>query len=149
MNLCYFSFMRKRVWRKLEKIGDIPLTCTFKEIHFNRKRSFYYSYQQTFCISNTHSLFMFCTQKHLSNVTHKRTSSGDKDFLLHLANWNWFDYLENVPELSEMLSFKRIKVSHPNIRIKTFGLISRFSQYWAVVSATCNFRKIQFSVEWH
>ena len=27
-------------------------------------------------------------------------------------------------------------------------MISRFSQYWAVVSATCNFRKIQFSVEW-
>ena len=23
---------------------------------------------------------MFCTQKHLSNVTHKRTSSGDKGF---------------------------------------------------------------------
>ena len=39
-------------------------------------------------------------------------------------------------------------MSHPNLRIKTFGLISRFSQYWAVVLATCNFRKIQFSVEW-
>ena len=39
-------------------------------------------------------------------------------------------------------------MSHPNLRIKTFGLISRFSQYWAAVSATSNFRKIQFSVEW-
>ena len=86
VNLCYFSFMRKRLWRKLEKIGDIPLTCTLKEILFNPKRSFYYSYQHTFCINNTHSLFMFCIQKHLSDVTHKRTSSGDKDFLLHLAN---------------------------------------------------------------
>ena len=78
-----------------QKIGDIPLTCTLKEILFNRKRSFYYSNQQTFCINNTRSLFKFCTQKHLSNVTHKR-------FLSHLANSNWFDYLESLPELVEM-----------------------------------------------
>ena len=80
--------MWKRIWRKLRKIGDIPLTCTLMEILFNRKRLFYYSNQQTFCINNTRSLFMFCKQKHLSNVTHKCTSSGDKGLLSHLANSN-------------------------------------------------------------
>ena len=107
--LCYFCFMWKRIWRKLEKIGDIPFTCSLKEILFHSKRSFYYSNQQTFCINNTRSLFMFCTQKHLSNVTHKRTSSGDKGFFSHLTNSNWFDYLESLPELAEMFSFNASK----------------------------------------
>ena len=119
VNSCYFCCMWKRIWRKLQNIGDIPLTCTLKEILFNRKRSFYYSNQQTFCFNNIRSLFMFCTQKHLSNVTQKRTSSGDKGFLSHLANSNWFGCPENLPELAEMLN-------------------------WNVVTATCNSRKIQF-----
>ena len=104
-----FWFMWKRIWRKLQKIGDIPLTWKLKEILFNRKRWFYYSNQQTFCFNNTRSLFMFCTQKHISNVTHKRTSSGDKGFSSHLANSNWFDYLESLSELAEMFSLNASK----------------------------------------
>ena len=52
---------------------------------------------------------MFYTQKHLSNMTHKRTSSGDKGFLSHLANANRFDYPESLPELAEILSFNATK----------------------------------------
>ena len=42
-------------------------------------------------------------------MTYKRTSSGDKGFLSHLANSNCFDYLESFPELTEMLSFNASK----------------------------------------
>ena len=64
------TYMAEVTKKKKKKIGDIPLICTLKKILFNRKLSFYYSNQQTFCINDTRSLFMFCTQKHLLNVTH-------------------------------------------------------------------------------
>ena len=53
--------------------------------------------------------FIFCQQKHLSNVTHKHTSSGDMGFLPHLANSNWFDYLESRPEQAKILQFNPSK----------------------------------------
>ena len=98
-------FHVKMYMAEVIKNDDIQLSCTLKEILFNRKLSFYYSNQQTFYIDNTCSFFMFCTQKHLSNVTHKRTSSGDKGFSYYLANSNGFDYLESLPELAKMVSF--------------------------------------------
>ena len=65
VNLCYFSFMRKRIWRKLEKIGDIPPFCTLKEILFLLKNDHF------IIVTNKHSALI--THIHFSCSAHKNT----------------------------------------------------------------------------
>ena len=64
----------------------------------------------------THVHFSRSAHKNnLSTVNHKRSLSGDKGYLSDLANSNWFDYLESLPELAEIIW--RFKVSRPNLKL--------------------------------
>ena len=112
---------------EVTKIGDIPLTWKLKDILFNRKRWFYYSNQQTFCINNTFTFYVLQTKTSFKCNPYSHFV-GRQGLFITFGKLKLI-WLPRKPFWTSWnVVIERVKVSRPTLRIKTFGFTSRFFQ---------------------